>query len=322
MELPADAVVAVAGEAITDFVPAGGDGMFHAAPGGSPANVAVALARLDVPVRLLARLSDDILGRRLRDHQVHNRVDLSRAVDASEPSSLAIVLVNPDGSAAYDFRVNGTADWQWTDDELAGALDDVRALHVGSLALTTPPGGAVLRRLAARARATATVCFDPNVRQLLMGTPVEVMAVVDEVLAVADVVKASAEDLEWLAPGRAPADVAAEWLSRGPALVVVTRGAEGAMAVGAASGAVEHPGVTVDVVDTVGAGDSFMGGLIAGLHTRGLLGAGARESLQSMGADVVSALLAEAVTMSAVTCSRFGADPPTAAEMREACGGG
>ncbi len=199
-----DSVVAVAGEAITDMVPAGADGVFRAAPGGSPANVAVGLARLDVPARMLARLSDDVLGRRLRAHLETNGVDLSHAVAAPEPSSLAIVALQPDGSAAYDFRVDGTADWQWTDDELATALDGVAALHVGSLGLTTPPGGAVLRRLAARAGATATVTFDPNVRHLLMGPPAEVLLVVHEMLAVADVVKASDEDVGWLEPGLEP----------------------------------------------------------------------------------------------------------------------
>jgi len=309
-------VVAVAGEAITDLVPAGEDGLFRAAPGGSPANVAVGLARLGVPVRMLARLSSDVLGRRLREHLATNGVDLSHVVDAAEPSSLAIVVLQPGGSADYDFRVDGTADWQWSDDELAGALQGVHAVHVGSLALTTPPGGPVLRRLAARARATATVSFDPNVRHLLMGTPEEVMSVVDEMLGVADVVKASVEDIEWLAPSRSPGDVASEWMSRGPALVVVTRGGDGALAVGRSSGTVDRPGLPVDVVDTVGAGDSFMGALLAGLRQRDLLGSSRRNALGALDADALGALLDEAVAVSAVTCSRRGADPPTAAEMR------
>jgi fructokinase len=313
--------VAVAGEVITDLVPAGDDGLFRAAPGGSPANVAVGLARLGVPVRMLARLSRDVLGQRLREHLAANGVDLSHAVTAAEPSSLAIVVLQPDGSAAYDFRVDGTADWQWTDGELADALDGATALHVGSLALTTPPGGAVLRGLAGRARETATVTFDPNVRHLLMGSAGQVMAVVDEVLAVADVVKASSEDLAWLAPDRPVQEVAAAWQARGPALVVVTRGGAGAVAVGRSSGVVERPGVPVDVADTVGAGDSFMAALIAALHERGLLGAERREALGLLDAHAVAAVLDEAITASAITCSRLGADPPTAAELQERRGG-
>ncbi len=308
-------VVAVAGELITDMVPAGGEGVFRAAPGGSPGNVAVGLARLDVPVRMLARLSDDVLGRRLRAHLADNGVDLSRAVAASEPSSLAIVVLEDDGSAAYDFRVDGTADWQWTDAEVADALEGVDALHVGSLGLTTPPGGAVLRRLAARAVGTATVTFDPNVRHLLMGPREEVLAVVHEMLGVADVVKASDEDVAWLEPGRTPEDVAREWLARGPALVVITRGGDGAVAAGVAAGELDRPGIAVAVADTVGAGDSFMAALVAGLARRDLLGAGRRPALREMDADDVALLVDQAIEVSAITCSRPGADPPRVHEL-------
>lgn len=307
--------IAVAGEVLTDLVPAGEDGVFRAAPGGSPGNVAVGLARLDVPVRMLARLSGDVLGRRLRAHLEANGVDLTHAVAAPEPSSLAIVVLQPDGSAAYDFRVDGTSDWQWTDAEVADALEDVVALHVGSLGLTTAPGGQVLRRLAARAVATATVSFDPNVRHLLMGPPEEVRAIVAEMLRVADVVKASDEDVAWLEPGRSPVEVAAEWQAQGPALVVVTRGGDGAVAVGAASGPVSRPGMAVTVADTVGAGDSFMGALLAGLARRQLLGADRRPALRAMPAGDVALLLDQAIEVSALTCSRPGADPPRPHEL-------
>lgn len=316
MDAPGTAVVAVAGEAITDLVPAGANDLFRAAPGGSPANVAVGLARLDVPVRMLARLSGDLLGRRLRRHLETNGVDLSHAVAAAEPSSLAVVALAEDGSAEYDFRVDGTADWQWADHEVADAIDGVAALHVGSLAVTTPPGGAVLRRLAVRARATATVSYDPNVRALLMGSRQETMAVVEEMLAVADVVKASAEDVAWLQPDVDVVAAAAQWCARGPAVVVVTRGQEGAIAVGRQAGPVTCPGRPVEVVDTVGAGDSFMSALLAGLHGRDLLGAARREQLAGLSAPELTAVVGEAVAAAAVTCSRLGADPPTSAELQ------
>jgi fructokinase len=307
--------VAVAGEVITDLVPGDGEGLFRAVPGGSPGNVAVGLARLGVGARMLARLSDDVLGKRLREHLESNGVDLSHVVHAAEPSSLAIVVLEPDGSVAYDFRVDGTADWQWTDDEVADAVDGVDALHVGSLALTTPPGGAVLRRLAARAALDVTVSFDPNVRHLLMGPREEVLAVVHELLGVVDVVKASDEDIAWLEPGRTPAEVAADWLSRGPSLVVITRGGEGAVAAGASAGPLWRPGMAVDVADTVGAGDSFTAALLAGLARRGLLGAAHREDLRAMTADDVGRLVDQCIEVSAITCSRPGADPPRAGEL-------
>jgi fructokinase len=309
-------VIAVAGEALVDLVPADAGDRFDAAPGGSPANVAVTLARLEVPVRLLARLSSDLLGRRLRRHLEANGVDLAYAVRASEPTTLALVALDDDGVAEYDFRVDGTADWQWRDDELEHALEGgVVALHSGSLALTMPPGAAVLRRLLERARATATVSYDPNCRPLLMGSSAAERERVDDLVRVADVVKVSSEDLTWLLPGREPEDVAADWLSRGPALVVVTLGADGALAAGREAGLVQRPGETVEVVDTVGAGDAFTGALLAGLYERGLLGAPRRAALGALAGDTLGAVLDEAVRASALTCERRGADPPTRSRL-------
>lgn len=318
-------VVAVAGEALVDIVPAPAQGYWEFAPGGSPANVAVGLARLEVPARMLARLADDLLGRRLREHLAANGVDLSHAVAATEPSSLAIVELAGDGQASYDFRIAGTADWQWTDDELTGALDEgaagpVVAVHSGSLALTTPPGHETLRELMATAVDTATVSYDPNFRPLLMGSPDEVLPGVHELLGLADVVKVSEEDLAWLHPGRKPGDIVGEWLELGPAVVVVTLGADGVLA-GTASGLHSVlPGRPIDVVDTVGAGDSFSAALLAGLHRRGLLGAAAREDLYRIDRESLDGVLGEAVTAAAITCSRHGADPPTRAELAAAAG--
>ncbi|SFN77569.1 fructokinase [Pseudonocardia ammonioxydans] len=318
-------VVAVAGEALVDIVPAPAQGYWEFAPGGSPANVAVGLARLEVPARMLARLADDLLGRRLREHLAANGVDLSHAVAATEPSSLAIVELAGDGQASYDFRIAGTADWQWTDDELTGALDEgaagpVVAVHSGSLALTTPPGHETLRELMATAVDIATVSYDPNFRPLLMGSPDEVLPGVHELLGLADVVKVSEEDLAWLHPGRKPGDIVGEWLELGPAVVVVTLGADGVLA-GTASGLHSVlPGRPIDVVDTVGAGDSFSAALLAGLHRRGLLGAAAREDLYRIDRESLDGVLGEAVTAAAITCSRHGADPPTRAELAAAAG--
>jgi fructokinase len=309
-------VVAVAGEALTDFVPVRDQGLFEAVPGGSPANVAVGLARLGVPARMLARIADDSLGRRIRAHLAGNRVDLSFAVHAAEPSSLAIVTVGQDGLADYDFRVQGTADWQWRDQELAGALDDgLLALHAGSLALTMPPGAAVLRRLLARARATATISYDPNCRPLLMGSPERVRDQVDDLIALADVVKASADDLAWLLPSRAPEEIVGEWLAKGPAIVAITLGADGVVAAAPGTGTIRRAARHVVVADTVGAGDAFMSGLLAGLHRRDLLGAYRRSDLRAIAAETLTHVLDEAVLAAAITCTRSGAQPPTADEL-------
>jgi fructokinase len=306
----------VAGEALVDMVPAPVGGYFELAPGGSPANVALGLSRLGVPTRLLARIAHDMLGTRIREHLAANGVGLEHVVDATEQTSLAMVAVGEDGGATYDFRVAGTADWQWTPDELAGALDErVVALHSGSLALTTPPGAAVLRKLMADARATATVSYDPNARPMLMGEPADVLAGVHELLAVADVVKVSAEDLEWLCPGTALESVLEDWLGRGPAIVAVTLGGDGVLGGTSAGVRSRRPGVPVDVIDTVGAGDTFSAALLAGLHRRDLLGAAARDALRAVDEPTFDALLDEAALAAAITCSRRGADPPTADEL-------
>lgn len=309
----------MAGEALVDLVPAPVADYVEIAPGGSPANVAVGLARLGVPVRLLARIPRDPLGRRIRAHLAANGVELDHVVAAAEQTSMAMVTVDAEGVPEYDFRVDGTADWQWTPTELAHALDPdphgpVVALHSGSLALTTPPGATVLRDLLVRAAGTATISYDPNCRPLLMGAPADVLAGVHEVLAVADVVKVSSEDLEWLT-GRAPADVLEDWLRRGPALVAVTLGGDGVLA-GTANGVrTRRPGVPVTVIDTVGAGDTFSAALLAGLYQRGLLGAAARPGLRDIEASTLDSILDHAALAAAITCSRRGADPPTAADL-------
>jgi fructokinase len=160
----------------------------------------------------------------------------------------------------------------------------------------------------------ATVSYDPNCRPLLMGERDAVLPQVLDFVAAADVVKASEDDLRWLYPKLAVTEVAARWSRLGPALVVVTLGASGALAT-AAAGVVQVPGRAVSVVDTVGAGDSFMAALLAGLSRRDVLGAHRRSALRSLAVPEIEELLGEAVVASALTCTKAGADPPTAAEL-------
>ena len=286
---------------------------------GSPANVAVGLQRLGVPTRLVARLSEDPMGRRLRRHLETNGLDLGHVVAAAEPTSLAMVSVEDDGTVNYDFRVDGTADWQWTDEELSDVVDgDVAALHVGSLAMAIEPGASALRRLVDRVRGEVTITFDPNVRPLLMGPREEVAARIEGLVARSDVVKASAEDLSWLYPADTADAVAARWLGLGPSLVVVTLGPDGVLAVGSATGVLRRPSVPVAVVDTVGAGDAFMAALIAGLGERSLLGRAQAGRLAALDGAELAALLDDASLAAALTCARPGADPPTRDQLMRA----
>jgi len=314
----------VLGEALIDLVPAeaptgaGDAGLLQALPGGSPANVAVGLARLGMPVRMLARLSGDPFGHQLRAHLAGNGVDLSGVVAATEPTSLAIVTLGPGGTAAYDFRVTGSADWQWRDEELAHVLDrdeQPLALHTGSLALAMAPGADAIVRLLHNAQGRTTISYDPNCRPLLMGPPAAVRAQVDQLIPLVDVVKASADDLAWLYPGRSPTEVATAWLAQGPALVAVTLGADGAIAASQSAGIVHRPAVPVTVADTVGAGDAFTSTLLASLAHRDLLGPDRRACLEAIDAMALASVLDDAARAAAITCTRRGADPPTAAEL-------
>ncbi|MQA85374.1 MAG: carbohydrate kinase [Streptosporangiales bacterium] len=295
-------VVAVAGEAIVDLVGDPGTATYRARPGGSPANVAVALGRLDLPVRLLARLSGDTFGRMLRAHLEASGVDLSLCVEAGEPTSLAVATLDDAGTAAYDFWVRGTADWLWAADELPDALpDDVVALHTGSL----EPGASALEGLLVRERERGRValCLDPNLRPTLMGEAGAVRRRVERQVGLAHVVRVSEEDLRYSHPDQPYRAVAHRWLDGGPSLVVVTRGGCGAYGATRYVEA-ERPAMPVEVADTIGAGDAFTAGLLGGLHRRGLLGAGCAAGLAEVDAETLARLLDEANRFAALSlCS-------------------
>ncbi|UQX86665.1 carbohydrate kinase [Jatrophihabitans telluris] len=321
-------MVCVIGEALIDLVAEAGPGttlsggsadgarLFRAHPGGSPFNVAVGLARLGQVSRLQARLGSDAFGRQLRAHALANGVDLSLAVDAAEPTTLAIVGLDEQRNATYDFYLNGTADWQWTAEELNRA-DDASApadwVHTGSLASWTDPGAAVIGDHLSRIRQTrpTVVSYDPNIRPLLMPDHPVAVARVEASVALAHVVKASAEDLEWLYPGREVSAILQAWRDLGPSLVVVTDGGKGAHAIAGEGELLSVPARPITVVDTVGAGDAFMAGLVNALVRTRLLPA-------ALTADSVRPVLAEAILVAALTCSRAGANPPTAAELMAA----
>jgi fructokinase len=305
-------VIVVCGEALIDLVPDDSSGVrFTAIPGGSPANTAIASARLGVPTALAARLSGDAFGRRLRAHLAGNGVDLSLAVAAAEATSLAVVELDDGGGASYRFDLAGRADWQWTDDELPTALPpDVDAVVAGSLALALPPGGRALERFLARARDSATVVVDPNVRPSVVGDLSRMRADVDRWCGIADVIKASSDDTQVLFPGEEPEAVARRWVSAGAGTVVVTLGGEGALAV-TASGVVSVPAPPTTVVDTVGAGDTFTAGFLAWLHRARLLGG----RLGGLNAENLQQALTFGVRAAAITCSRVGADPPYRHEL-------
>lgn len=298
--------IAVIGEALIDLVPGPGAGQFVAHRGGSPYNVAIGLARLGQPTALFARLPDNSFGRLLREGAAAEGIDLRYAPVATEPTTLAVVSLDEQARASYDFYVNGTADWQWTTSELTSLADVAEVVHFGSLASWISPGAAVILAAIATVRDRVLVSYDPNVRASLMGAPEHARPLVEAAVTVAHVVKASREDIEWLYPSLDPAVIAARWLELGARFVVVTDGADGALAFTPHTSWVAA-GRPVDVVDTVGAGDAFTAGLLAGLAGRGIQGAPA---LAAASTAELRATVDEAIEVSALTCQRAGADPP------------
>jgi fructokinase len=304
-------MLTVIGEALVDLVDSGDQRTFTAHLSGSPLNVAVGLARLGQPTQLLARFSQDTFGRRLRDFALRNGVGLAGAVDAPQPSTLAVVNLDEDRKARYDFYLDGSADWQWRPDELV-VPDGTAILHAGSLASWTPPGAEHVLAMLRRARTARLVSYDPNVRPALLGTPARARPLVEAAVAAAHLVKASDDDTAWLYPNDRPADTARRWLDLGAIAVVITRGASGAVGFRHGADPIELAARPVRLVDTIGAGDAF---------TSGLLDALARAAVHdspSLAAADLGAALEEAVLVAALTCERAGADPPTAAELARA----
>lgn len=301
--------VLVVGEALIDVVHRA-DGSVDEHPGGSLANVALALGRLGRDARLATWIADDAHGDVIQAWLADSQVALAPGSTGAGRTSIAAAHLDAHGAATYDFDLEWRVPAGTTAD--AGTL----AVHTGSIAAVLEPGASDVRTLVAAARATATITYDPNVRPALMGEPADARPRIEELVALADVVKVSDEDLAWLVPDADPVAVARDWLALGPALIIVTFGGEGAIAVTTAGEQrVTAPRVTV--VDTVGAGDSFMGALIDGLWDADLLGADRRDALRAIDRSTLTELLKRCVTVAAVTVSRPGANPPRLAELSD-----
>jgi fructokinase len=331
-----DPMLCVLGELVVDMlpVPAAGAGpegtapQFVARPGGNALNVAVAAGRLGTPVRLLARLGTGPLGANLRRHAELSGVEGAGFVPAQEPVSLAVIGLKPDGSPDYGFHVHGAADWQWTDAELAAVYPDQAAiLHVGSISSWTAPGCDAIAGLVERVHGegSALISVDPNIRPPLADGPVGASlgnsaAVVrerlDRLVSRADVVKVSAEDLEWLEPDvhddDGLDDAAQRWAERGPALLLLTDGGSPLRIARPGRPLLRREPVRVTVADTVGAGDSLAAGLLSGLLAAGVT---TRAALEALPDDELLRVVDDAALVAALNCTRVGADPPTRAEL-------
>lgn len=290
----------VIGESLIDIVERGGRSTEHV--GGSPLNVAVGLARLGRDVDFLTHIGDDERGRRIVDYVESSGVQLVAGSSDAARTPTALAALDEHGSAQYEFDI----EWQLTGTPEVGPP---LVVHTGSIAAVLEPGCRAAAALLDTYHPSATVTFDPNVRPALIDDRDAARNRVDRLLERSDVVKASDEDMRWLEPGRSPEQIAQTWLTLGPSVVAVTMGAHGSFAL-CAAGMVRVPAFEFDVVDTVGAGDAFMAGLIDGLWTRELLGARRRRDLARIDIEALTAVMRTAATSSALTVSRAGADLP------------
>ena len=299
-------MILCAGEALIDMLPrqtAAGEATFMPCTGGAALNMAVALARLDTPVSLFTGLSTDMFGNQLRATLAAAGVG-DRAATSDRPTTLAFVEL-VDGSARYAFFDENTAGRMLTADDLP-ALDDVQAVALGGISLAVEPCADAFETLCTRAAPDKLVMIDPNIRPLFISDEARYRARLTRMMAVADIVKLSDEDLDWWNGG----DIDA-LLASGPKMLVMTKGPEGAVAI-RASGMVSVPATRVNVVDTIGAGDTFNAGFMAGLSDANAL---SKAALATLSDDTLRNALTLGVQAAGITVSRAGANPPHRSEL-------
>lgn len=303
------------GEVLVDFTPVieGGETIgFRIHPGGSPANVAVGLARLGAHVDFAGKVSTDFFGRFLVAHLDREGVGTRFLSSSAEPSTLAFVAIQ-DGEPSFSFYVEGTADTRLLPSDLPEPVAETGFLHFGGISLLREPTASTIDGLVERLRGRAILSCDPNIRLGLITDAASYRDRLTRLMQASDIVKLSAGDLRWLDPDRSMEAAVGSLLEKGPRLAIVTQGAAGVYA-RAPSGEVRVPGRPVEVVDTVGAGDALTSGLLFALAEHGVA---TRLDLERLGQTSLEDSLRFAAAAAALTCTRSGADPPRYEEVQK-----
>lgn len=306
--------ILVAGEALIDFVPHPDATVpgFTSIPGGSPLNVAIGLARLGIQTSFLCRLSSDLFGKLLHDHLGNNGVDMRYVQQARGPSTLAFVSHHEGDDPEYAFFSQGAADQSLQSTDLPEVLpESIVAIHVGSYSLAVEPIATALESLVDREYGARCISLDPNVRPSLIGNRDRYLARLERWIQHSDIIKLSVSDAEWLWPDIKPKDLAQRWLDQGSSLIVMTRGASSVWGWTHAH-SVEITPPTVQLVDSVGAGDSFMSALLCWLIKRSHV---KPDGVHALSKEDLTHCVKFASAAAALACSRQGANPPTRAEL-------
>jgi fructokinase len=310
-------MILVTGEALIDLFigrphPAGFPA--EAIAGGSPFNVAIGIGRLGRPSAFLSTLSEDVFGSFLADKLVQSAVDTSYVQRCPNYTTLSVVATDPSGQPQYSFYAPNSADRALTPEMLPRDLPtEVNAIAASSYALGVEPIATAIETLLRRESGRRVISLDPNVRPRVVGDLNVYRERFESLLAYATIVKASDEDIELLYATHDLASAARSWQRRGPRLVIITRGEKGSLAA-FADRIVERPAPRIEVVDTVGAGDTFHAGLLAWLDANGLL---TRQDLSGLSEAQVTAAIDFAAAAAAIVCTRRGANPPTWPEVEQ-----
>lgn len=303
------------GEALIDMIAAptvSGEHGFVPHSGGAIFNTAIALGRLDAPVGMLTGLSSDMFGQQLAAALRASHVDASQVIRSDRPTTLAFVQLQ-DGHATYSFMDENSAGRMLTPEDMPTQLPAVSALYLGGISLACEPCADAYAALLDRHGSDRAVMLDPNIRPGFIQDQTRYRTRLNRMIAQADIVKVSDEDLDWIVPG--PESISEKvtlLLQSGPSVIIVTRGGDGASGFLADGSETSVPVQPVQVVDTVGAGDTFNAGVLAELERSGHL---TKTALRAIGTDTLRAALTKGAEVAAITVSRAGANPPWAHEL-------
>ncbi|TPI16464.1 carbohydrate kinase [Mesorhizobium sp. B4-1-3] len=296
------------GEALIDMLPrttTEGEAAFVPYVGGAVFNSAIALGRLGAPAGFFSGLSSDLFGGQLREALGASKVSSTYAHTSPKPTTLAFVRLT-DGQATYTFYDENTAGRMLTIEDLPKLGAEIEAMLFGAISLISEPAGSAYEEFMRREHDARVMMLDPNIRPNFIPDKAKHLRRIREMMAMADIVKLSDEDLKWFDEAGSHEEVVRNWLDRGPKLIVVTHGGEGAVGYSKAHKVMVMP-QKVKVVDTVGAGDTFNAGILASLHEQGLL---TKAAIGSLSDDAIRKALELGAKAAAVTVSRAGANPP------------